>query len=500
LAAPPLNAGTVSPIDTLRSFDRINLGSTFFQATIVLAFAAAHVGATEQFKRPALRPLTKFWILFALAAVVNIFSSWAGAIWQSRELSRAFTTLVAALTAAAVSYVQATAARLARDDAPPASAASAWRLGVEVFLLHGIGVFGLGALFPDQRVYAVTFSRGLSLAITIVMAHAVWREERGAQDNRDALRLLRFGFAALAVRALIAFGLGLRVGLGNLSFTLETLALSAEVLTMMAVGALSLLATTAAELRFEQQQAEALGEARMRLAAGERLESLGRLAAGIAHDIGNVLQVVRLSVDEFAMQRSVPKDDPLLREVIKSSDHGRSLIRQLLMFARQRPMAPTRFDAAERLLGVEGVLKRLVPNGTEFSVEVASMDAHLLMEPTMFEQVAINLVTNARDAVESGGRVTVRLDLVAFDQAPSARPEVPPGRYVRLSVSDTGTGIPPEVVARIFEPFYTTKGEGKGTGLGLATVYGIARSSGGDVVVHSVEGEGTRFEVYFPAA
>jgi signal transduction histidine kinase len=492
----------VNELDHLRSFDRINLSSTFFQATIVVAFAVAHLGATRHFRRPAMRALAVFWLFFALAACINIFSTWSGAVWQSREISRALTTIVIALSAASIPFARsATRSMASLGNAPPSwRTAGVW--AATLFVVHGTGVFSLGAWMPDQRVYAVTWSRALVFIVAVIPAWNAWRDLAacraiGHVDCR-AVRLLALGFSALALRQFVSLGLGLRVGLPDLPAPLEIAAIAGEVLTIMAMGALSLLAITAEELWFEQQQAAALAGAQARLAAGERMESLGRLAAGVAHDFNNMLQIVVLATAALKARAADDDSRTALSEVDSATRHGRALVRQLLDFARPPRHDGAACDAARQLEGISALLRSLIPRGIDFGVTVHAAGAQVFIEPTAFEQVVINLVTNARDATPPGGRVAVTLETVTFAAAESAAIELRAGAYVRLAVSDTGTGIAPEMIPRIFEPFFTTKQADRGTGLGLSTVHGVANGCGGGVHVHSRVGEGTTFEVYFP--
>ncbi len=500
LEFPAFSEQALSELDQLRSFDRINLSSTFFQATIVLAFAAAHLGATRQFRRPALRALAVFWALFAVAAVVNIFSSWAGAIWQQRALSRALTTIVVALSASAIPYAVGAARAMSTAVSPPPSVRHATYWGLAVLVLHAAGVFGLGAAYPDQRIFAVEWSRTLAFGVSVVPAWMCWQERRHHAADSTATRLLAMGLTALALRQGLSLGLGLRVGLPDLPEAAQLVALSGEVVTIMAMGALSLLATTAEELRYEQQQGATLREALTRLAAGERMESLGRLASGVSHDFNNVLQVVVFASATIKGRTHDPADVSALEEVDKAVGHGRALVRQLLDFARPPERVAATCDTGKQLDGITALLRTLLSSGIELQVRTPERPAMVHVEPTAFEQVVINLVANARDATPVGGRVAIGLEHVSIRALRDAVSDIPDGEYVKLSVADTGEGIAPEAAAHIFEPFFTTKPSERGTGLGLATVHGIVHGCGGGVTVRSAPGAGTTFDVYFPAA
>jgi signal transduction histidine kinase len=488
--------------ETLSSFDQINLGSTLFQAVVAVSFAAAQHGVADHFDRPAMRALSTLWRLLALAAVVNIFSSWSGAVWGNRELSRALNSVVVGLLAAAIPYVQRATDALGRVTPPSRQVARlAVMWGVAISAVHAFGVFGLGAAMPDVRVAAVTYSRALKFVLLSVPAFIAWGAFLTAEKHKRALRLLAIGCSALAVRQAISVTLGLRVGMPDLPFTavVAAIVIVIEVLAIMLFGVMSLLANTAEEVSIVQRQSETLAQAEARLAAGERMESLGRLAAGVAHDFNNVLQVIRLSAASVRPSLADPHDRAALDDVDAVTTHGAALVSQLLTFARQQPQHPKRFDALERLRCLTTLLQRVVGVEAQCTIDVATGMAVIVMDPAQFEQIAINLVANARDAIRSGGRVTVQLDVVALEGELASRAGVVPGDYARLAVSDTGHGIPVDIQSRIFEPFFTTKDQGQGSGLGLAMVHGIVRRAGGNVTMDTAPGRGTRFEVFLPA-
>jgi signal transduction histidine kinase len=484
----------------LSSFDQINLGSTLLQAVVALSFAAVQYGVAAHFQRPAMRALAGLWGLLAIAAVINIFSSWSGAVWGNRELSRALNSMVVGLLAAGVPYVQRATDSLAFVDAPArriGRLAIAWGLGIGT--LHAIGVFSLGGAMPDVRIAAVTYSRVLKFAVVLVPAVICWIAFTRAEQHKRALRLLAIGTSALAFRQAIAVAIGFRVGMPDLPFELVVLAIIIEAVAIMLFGVMSLLANTAEELAVAERRSAALLEAEARLAVGERMESLGRLAAGVAHDFNNVLHVIRLSASSVQPTPADPVDRGALDEVNVATNHGAAIVAQLLTFARQQPQDRKRFDVFERLRSVAPLVQRVAGSGSECSIDVASGMAIVVMDPGQFEQIAINLVSNARDAIARNGRIDVRLDAVTLDETEAAKAGVKSGDYARLTVQDNGHGISPEIRARIFEPFFTTKSAGQGSGLGLSMVHGIAQRVGGNVVVETEPRQGTRFDVYLPA-
>ncbi|MBR9989913.1 MAG: PAS domain S-box protein [Gemmatimonadetes bacterium] len=244
-------------------------------------------------------------------------------------------------------------------------------------------------------------------------------------------------------------------------------------------------------------------ELEKQLQQAQKMEAIGRLAGGIAHDFNNLLTAINghaeMIRDELPADSQSAED---IRQVLKASDRAAALTRQLLAFSRKQVLELRPIDLRTVVGDLEQMLKRLISERIEFHVDVGEMPAVARADPHQLGQVLMNLVINARDAVESGGRITVRVDHAELtEEDTSVLPwSIEPGRYARLSVQDTGPGIPPGILSHIFEPFFTTKPEGKGTGLGLSTVYGIVKQSGGHVLVDSVEGSGATFRVLLPLA
>jgi PAS domain S-box-containing protein len=245
---------------------------------------------------------------------------------------------------------------------------------------------------------------------------------------------------------------------------------------------------------------EALRCSEEQLQQAQKMEAVGRLAGGIAHDFNNLLTVIS-GYSAMALKRLTP-DDSLctsLQEIQAASDRAAALTRQLLAFSRKQVLQPTTFDLNRVVADLLKMLNRLIGEDVDLVGALCEEPAPVRADPGQIEQVIVNLLVNARDAMPGGGRLTIGTRVV--DARPPAGPggaPLPPGRYVLLSVRDTGHGIPADAMDHIFEPFFTTKEPGKGTGLGLSTVYGIVRQSGGDVRVESESGRGTVFEVYLP--
>ncbi len=252
----------------------------------------------------------------------------------------------------------------------------------------------------------------------------------------------------------------------------------------------------------QRQTSAALRDSEARLAEALRLEAIGRLAGGIAHDFNNLLMAINGTAELLAAE--TPADDPRRADVDAISDAGRraaALTSQLLAFGRRQVLRPTVVSLDEVLTDATPLLRRTLGESIELRVEASPDATPVRADRTKLEQVIVNLVFNARDAMPEGGILTLAIAPAIADEATAARHHgVSPGRFIRLSVSDTGVGIPPDIAGQIFEPFFTTKGLGRGTGLGLATVQGIVAQSGGWVQVDSKPGAGTTFQVHLPVA
>ena len=238
------------------------------------------------------------------------------------------------------------------------------------------------------------------------------------------------------------------------------------------------------------------------LREAQKMEAIGRLAGGVAHDFNNLLTAIRGHVD-LALQAVDPSSRLRadLQEVDRAAERAADLTRQLLAFSRRQVFEVRTLDLRTAVSEMEGMLARLVPETIHLSVDLPDEPAAVRADPTQIQQVALNLVLNAVDALVEGGRLEIRVRRVEEpEEAPEEiRRRVAEGPWVSLSVSDSGVGMAQEVMDRIFEPFFTTKEVGKGTGLGLAMVFGVVKQSGGEVVVESVPGAGSTFQVLLPA-
>jgi CheY-like chemotaxis protein len=230
------------------------------------------------------------------------------------------------------------------------------------------------------------------------------------------------------------------------------------------------------------------------------MEAVGRLAGGIAHDFNNLLTIIKGYV-EMATNRSVaqPELRSDLQHIEDASERAGTLVRQLLAFSRKQVLKPKILDLNSIVLNLDKLLRRLLAETVEMKTIAGKDVGAVKADPSQIEQVIMNLVVNARDAMPKGGRILIETSNVDLDDTYAQdHATVRPGRYVMLAVTDTGIGMTSDTVAHIFEPFYTTKESGRGTGLGLSTVYGIVKQSGGYIWVYSEPGKGTTFKVYLP--
>src|SRR5690606_15195578 len=254
------------------------------------------------------------------------------------------------------------------------------------------------------------------------------------------------------------------------------------------VGGIALLRDVTVQRRLEQE-----------LLHSQKMEAIGRLAGGIAHDFNNLLAVIA-SYGELVFQELSDGDPrrPDLAEELAAAHRAASLTRQLLAFRLEGMLQPRQIDLNEVVSGLERMLRRIIGEDIELRTLLAPSLGAIRADAGQIEQVILNLSVNARDAMPTGGRLTIETANVHLPPQAGASDAIDPGEYVMLSVSDTGTGMDVETQKHIFEPFFTTKEAGRGTGLGLATVYGIVKQSEGHIRVSSEVARGTTFRVFFP--
>ena len=234
--------------------------------------------------------------------------------------------------------------------------------------------------------------------------------------------------------------------------------------------------------------------------AVQKLEAVGRLAGGVAHDFNNILVVIKLSTEMMLGQ--ITPDSPLskpLLQVANAADRAAALTKQMLAFSRRQMMQVRAVNVNSVVNDISHLLRRIIGEDIQLVTRMADNLANAKLDPDQLGQVVLNLAVNARDAMPRGGTLQIETANVELDETyVKTHPPVQPGSYVMLAVTDTGTGIAKSDLPHIFDPFFTTKEMGKGTGLGLSIVYGIVKQSGGYIWVYSEPGQGTTFKLYFP--
>jgi signal transduction histidine kinase len=336
----------------------------------------------------------------------------------------------------------------------------------------------------------------LLLGQIVKMAH----ERYGLHDEQlfsflDALHEKTSEFAAL-----------LEVDLGPLESFSNLFVRATENLTALAAEAsLDRLRVqeekSQAELGLKEAR-EALQKTEEQLRQAQKMEAIGRLAGGLAHDFNNLLTIIigncELLLD---LPSLVPEGRDLVDLIRQTGDRAADLTRQLLAFSRKQLLAPEIICLNKTVSTMSKMLGRLLGADIKITVRLADDLEPVKIDPSQIEQVILNLAVNARDAMADGGCLTIEtFNLLVDDEVTAKNPDIRPGKYAVLSVRDTGCGMNEVVLRQIFEPFFTTKELGKGTGLGLATVHGIVRQSGGHITVSSTVGQGTVFHLYLPRA
>jgi signal transduction histidine kinase len=307
-------------------------------------------------------------------------------------------------------------------------------------------------------------------------------------------------FRQFAQRNGIASGAGLPLRVNG--DVIGALAVYSRDASAFDAGEITILEELAEDLSFgietiRSRAAQASAEEALR--QSQNLESIGRMAGGLAHDFNNYLTVINGYCD--ALLESLPPEDPARRQVAeirKSGERAAELTGRLLAFSRRQVLEPKPCSLNEMVTDMENILRSAAGGGVELLLDLAPDLWHTTADPVQIRQVLINLVLNARDAMPSGGRLSVQTSNVRLDRVPLPGMAAQTGEYVVLKVADAGAGMDEETRSHLFEPFFTTKPRGHGTGLGLSTVYGIVRQSGGWISVASEPGRGSTFTVHFP--
>ena len=244
-----------------------------------------------------------------------------------------------------------------------------------------------------------------------------------------------------------------------------------------------------------------LERSRNALAQAQKMEAVGQLTGGLAHDFNNMLAGIAGSLELMRTRIAQGRLNDVERYINAASgaaSRAASLTQRLLAFSRQQPLEPVATDANKLIAGMEELLRRTIGPAVQLETALSAGLWPCFCDTSQLENAILNLCINARDAMPDGGRLTIETVNTWVDDAASRERDVPPGQYVAICVTDTGCGMPPEVVGRAFDPFFTTKPIGKGTGLGLSTIYGFARQSNGQVRIYSEVGEGTTVKIYLP--
>jgi two-component system cell cycle sensor histidine kinase/response regulator CckA len=301
-------------------------------------------------------------------------------------------------------------------------------------------------------------------------------------DRIEEISNVVFGYASLKFAA--------RAGILDDGSALDGLACAVNMLGEELAEAMTSLEQAQAELRRSEEQ----------LRHTQKMEAVGRLAGGVAHDFNNILSVI-LTTSHLLLE-DLPADSAMREDVEQISiagERGARLTQQLLVFSRQEVIAPAKVDLGLTLNSLGSMLRVMVGEDVELAITSQSRLPAILAGPSHLEQVIMNLTVNARDAMSEGGKIAIEASVVERDvELDQSHPGAKPGRYVLLALSDTGSGMDEATRTRIFEPFFTTKDVGKGTGLGLSIVFGIVQQCGGWIEVDSEVGVGTTFRIYFP--
>jgi signal transduction histidine kinase len=461
------------------------------QSALTAGTAVAGAGVALTFKRPAMRALAMGFLLITAASGL-IWLSLSQVLSDSTLFMAILLALAPTLTPAVASLYFLQILRLMEGKAtghhPPRRLIIGIGGGALVFFVT-VAIIG-EQVSPGRPLGVGILGTFAAIFATSWMAILAGGARKRAGARRAPLLMLQLSFIALALRSgvnVVIAGAAFITG-NTPSFTMGTI--FAQVFLLAISAALQLVAVLDEERAHTLAQAEQLRQAELAVAASQRLESLGRMAGAVAHDFNNVLTVISMSAHSAVEDQTKEELREDLHEIAASASRGKALTEQLLAFARQLPQQVTRFDARAQVERLRGLLDRVAGKSANLTIDASDTLQLVDMDVTQFEQVVMNLVLNARDAMPEGGRITIHTGSENGDGS---------GK-VRISIEDTGAGIPSDVLAHIFEPFFSTKRDAGGTGLGLAICDGIVRAAGGRIAVQSTMGKGTRFDVLLPRA
>ncbi len=467
------------------------------QLAVTTAFTMVTVGLALRLARPLMQALAMLWC--ARWAMMLVLFAYSVLGTGNVILNFVLETAVGALFGVQM-FVGCTVVACA-DSPPDRLPPVTWGRGALLGAIVAASAHALNvALLDNSPVVAVLWARMFYLATYVCLLYGLLRLHGASAGARRRSSPLIAGTIGTLVFFVIDSVLRGRALLGATGAYDQLAAILSALLGTLVFGLATLLAALESERDAIAESAEQLRLSTLQAAESTRLQALGGLAAGVAHDFNNILSVILGGVDLVADRLAdAPTDVHLeLDEVKAAAKRGAMLTRRLLAFARQEPERPIEFTAGSALCELVPMLERLMGAGVRIQAVVSSTRA-VRMAPAQFEQIALNLVVNARDAMPDGGMIDIRLedvDSARFDAL--AVGGVRPGAYVRLTVCDSGVGMSPATQRALFEPFFTTKGA-RGTGLGLATVAGAVRDVNGAVGVQSAEGTGSAFEVWLAA-
>ncbi|MBM4193887.1 MAG: hypothetical protein FJ202_05840 [Gemmatimonadetes bacterium] len=461
------------------------------QAALSGGLAVAAAGLALVFRRPVLRVVGAAAATSALASVLIWLSLSAEGHGWSGDTGLLFTALAFPISPFLMTLLYGHILRLvAGQTTSPWPSVRVLCVVIASGYLIAFAVYarvaGSGGGWPSV-IGMVSSSFAFAAYAVLCLLALRWRR---ASRRPTAVAMLAAAFGMLALQSgtnvivtLLAVVSGERPEFGAGIATLQ-------IFLLVSAGGMVIIAALEEERASGIERAERLRAAEVAMAHSARLESLGKMAGAVAHGFNNLLSAIKLGAQTVRLGGADVDEE--MRDVEAAAERGQELTRQLLAFAHQKPQQVARFDANAQLDKCSGLLRRMAGKSTRMDIALAATPLIVEMDPGQFDQVAMNLVSNARDAMPDGGTVTMCLALSPRGEAGE--------HWVRMSVADTGVGIPDEVRPYIFEPFFSTKKASEGTGLGLATCDGIVRQAGGQIEVHTTPARGTRFDILLPHA